>query len=169
MSNNTIEKTENQENPYSQLLWILEETNESLNRARKRKNQFKARASFTKILTLVSGATLTLLLGIQFPDSINLSKDTELILRMIAFSLGVFVTLLNAFEPFFNYRSLWVEHEEAVYKLYELRRDLEFCIKGANKDEISSDVVLEYKQRLNEIWKDLSEKWLSYRRAGDTK
>lgn len=157
------------ESPHAQLIWLLEETNNGLKRARERKQQFKARASFTKVFTLVAGATLTLLLGIQFPDSINLSKDTELILRMIAFILGVFVTLLNAFEPFFNYRALWVEHEEAVYKLYELRRDLEFYFSGANKTDISQESVFEYKERLNNIWRELSEKWLSYRRAGDVK
>ena len=152
-----------------QLQWLLGELEEGILSVRLKKNRFKARASAIKILALSAGAILTLILGLQLPDVINSNHNTQLALRMIAFALGIVVTFLNALEPFFNYRALWIEHENALYQLYQLRRDVRYYVHGTPEDEMSKDVVDDFQSRCNLIWKNLSEKWISYRQIAGNK
>ena len=90
-------------------------------------------------------------------------------LRMIAFVLGAIVTMLTALEPFFNFRSLWVEHEEAVYHLYRLQDDFNFYLAGKQPAELSLAKLEEFNRRYGQIWVDLSERWLELRRSNSGK
>ena len=86
---------------------------------------------------------------------------------MVAFTLGAIVTVLNALEPFFNFRSLWVEHEEAVYRLYRLQDDFTFYLKGKQPKDLSQEKLEEFNQKYGQIWVDVSRRWLALRRSDD--
>ena len=88
---------------------------------------------------------------------------------MVAFVLGAIVTMLAALEPFFKFRSLWVEHEETVYRLYRLQDDFNFYLTGKQPTQLSLEKLEEFNQRYGQIWVNLSERWLEYRRSNPEK
>ena len=65
--------------------------------SRSRKNRFRLFSSATKILSLVLSGAATIILGLQ-----NLTFWAGL-----GFSLVALTTVVNAIEPFFNWRSRW--------------------------------------------------------------
>src|ERR1039457_6776464 len=71
--------------------------------ARRRKAKFRRSASAIRMLSLMLAVGSTIILGLQ-----HLNFWTGL-----AFSLVAVGTLVNAVEPFFNWRSRWILMEEA--------------------------------------------------------
>lgn len=145
-----------------QISWLLNRIDESVNYIAKKRLFFQYRASIIKIAMIFLSASITICLGLRLPQ-----YDSEL--RMAAFIMGGIVTLLNAVEPFFNYRSLWIEHEEAKYKLHRLKDQIEFDLSDELQNEIKKEQVLEYQKDYHEIWDSLSNKWLQYRRLSQSK
>jgi hypothetical protein len=108
-------------------------------------------------LTL-SGAS-TIILGLQ-----NLDGWTA-----VGFSLVALVTIVNALEPFFAWRSRWVLMEEAQYRFYRLRDNLLYYMAATPPVELAPDRLKEFFDQYQQIWDHLSERWLEYRRyAGNT-
>lgn len=142
--------------------WLSASIQEGLDRSRRKRDRFRTRASIIKIGTIVLSGTVTILLGLQI-------AGVEDRFRMIAFVLGAIVTMLAALEPFFNFRSLWVEHEEAVYHLYRLQDDLNFYLTGKQPAELSLEKLDEFNKRYGQIWDDLSHRWLELRRSDSRK
>src|SRR6187431_3059560 len=101
-----------------------------VNSARKT-NRAKATGIKVSVLCLSGGATI--LLGL------NIATGAELQLKNIAFALTSMVTVLNALEPFFNYRALWVEHERAKARFNQLHDQIRFYKEGkAEADFVSA-------------------------------
>jgi hypothetical protein len=84
----------------------------------------------------------------------------------LAFSLVALVTVINAIEPFFNWRSRWVLMEEAQYRFYRLEDDLNYLITKSNLEAIQLQDVDALYQRYRLIWDELSLRWLEHRRGG---
>ena len=85
-------------------------------------------------------------------------------LKLAAFVFGSLANLLNALEPFFNYRVLWIEHEEAEGKLYRLKDEIEYYIVGTTSENIDLDMLDGFLKRYLEIWNKLSKAWIDNRR-----
>ncbi|MFM7235725.1 MAG: SLATT domain-containing protein [Cyanobium sp.] len=90
----------------------LEESIKDIRRKRKMNRQ---RATFIKLLILCLSGGATVLLGL------DIGMNAQLPMKNLAFAFTASVTVLNALEPFFNYRALWVEHERANASLYQLK------------------------------------------------
>ena len=136
----------------------------SIGRVRTKRNYNKFRASLLHASTVVGSALVTIFLGLRL-------ETAALDLKQAAFVLGAVITVLNAFEPYFNFRSLWIEHDEALADLYQLREDLDFLTAGSAADAEDFTAALdELKERHAAIWSRLSRKWLQFRRraAGET-
>lgn len=146
----------------NQIQWLLNRIDESLAYIAKKRIFFQYRASLIKIVTIVLAAGITICLGLRLPVY-------EAELRAIAFIMSGIVTLLNALEPFFNYRSLWIEHEEAKYKLHRLKDQIEFYIANDQCTSVETDKLVEFQANYHEIWDSLSNKWLQYRRISQSK
>src|SRR5262249_47494394 len=86
--------------------------------ARSRKQRFRATSAAVKVMSLVLGLAATIILGLQ---SLNVWTS-------IGFSLVAAVTVVNALEPFFAWRPLWVLMEETQHRFYRLRDDLTYYI-----------------------------------------
>ena len=95
--------------------WLLNRLDESLKGAELRRRQNRWWASCIRIAAIVSSGGATLLLGLQIADH-------EAILNNGALFLVVLVTMLNAFEPYFNFRALWVEHELAIARFHRINK-----------------------------------------------
>jgi hypothetical protein len=124
---------------------------------KKRKNQYRFFASLVKLLSLALSATATVILGLQ---DLNFWAG-------LAFSMVALVTVINAIEPFFNWRSRWVLMEEAQYRFYRLEDDLNYLIAKTNREAIQLENVDGLYERYSLIWDELSLRWLEHRRSDE--
>jgi len=109
----------------------------------------KKRASFIKLATLIFSTTATILLGLKGLRA----EDT---FKNIAFMFSAAVTLLTALEPYFNFRSFWVEHEIAQSRFLGLRADLNFYM--ADIESTDRDEELEKSEKISRLEKLHQEK-----------
>ena len=56
--------------------------------------------------------------------------------------------------------------EEAQYKLQRIRDELEYHLLKTPAADVALDNLDLYFERLQGVWTDTSERWLSYRRGG---
>lgn len=125
---------------------------------KKHRKENRRKASIVKVMTLVFSSLATILLGIQL-------KETDTILKNAAFIFSASVTLLNALEPFFNFRSLWIEHEQSLAQMYRLQNDFDFYLAGRKKEEIDENKIEKLRERYEEIWNNLNQNYINYRKS----
>jgi hypothetical protein len=140
--------------PYEVAVQLRGRMQNSLDYMQIRKKRFRVFSSGIKLLSLAISASATIILGLQ-----NLSLWAGL-----GFSLVALVTVINAIEPFFNWRSRWVLAEEAQYRFYRVRDDLEYLVATRPKEELQMEDLADLHERYQENWKYFSEEWLENRR-----
>ena len=123
--------------------------------AKRKRNQTKATLVKVLILCLSGGATLVL--------GLNLGSSAEVSLKNIAFVLSSLVTVFNALEPFFNYRSLWIEHEKANAAFFQAKDRLEFYVTGRSDDELSLKEIDKFYEEYEDVWSSLNQAWSKQR------
>ena len=131
---------------------------ESIQDVRRKKRNFQMRASIVKVTIILFAGLATILLGLQV-------AAFEGTLKQVAFVLGAIVTMLTALEPFFNYRSLWIEHELALAGFYRIRDDLAFYLSGVRPDDLDAKMLKKFHDQYQAVWEQLSSAWIGYRRA----
>jgi hypothetical protein len=110
------------------------------------------------VTTIALSGLATILLGLQIVGFEKYFKE-------IAFVLGALVTLLNALEPFFNFRALWVEHERAQANFHRLKDKISFYLVGADAEKLSLEKLEDIHDEYQKIWIRLSSAWIEYRRG----
>jgi len=138
--------------------FLLALVDRSIARAQWTRNQNRLVASLLRVSTLVGSTLVTIFLGVRVSD------PTSVDLKQAAFVIGALVTLANALEPFFNFRSLWVEFDEALGAFYQLRNDVAFFLTGASGASITYEELNKFRDRHAEIWARVSKKWMQFRR-----
>lgn len=123
--------------------------------ARQRKARFRSSASAIRVLSLALAAGSTIILGLHHLD----------FWTGLAFSLVAVGTLVNAVEPFFNWRSRWILMEEAQYRLQRIGDELEYLLLKTPSRDVTFDDLDPFFERLQGVWTDTSERWLEYRRG----
>jgi hypothetical protein len=136
---------------------LKKKIDESITRVRENRRSNRRKASYIKVIITLFSATATILLGLQIQSLDSLFKS-------VAFVLTALVTTLSALEPFFNFRSLWVQHEAALWKFYRLRDKLEFYLAGITPEEASTEKINGFYNEFQSIWNELSTSWLNYRK-----
>lgn len=118
----------------------------------------RRRSTTIKLCTVGLSAVATVLLGLQI-------SGMDDFLRNFAFILVTLVTLLNALEPFFNFRSLWVEQEAAIAQFFRLRDELGYEVAavggGAPADEVLDRLFRQFLQ----IWEHHNSAWMGFRKG----
>jgi hypothetical protein len=122
---------------------------------KRKKNQQRATSIKVVILCLSGGATV--LLGL------DIGTQAQLPLKNLAFAFTAIVTVLNALEPFFNYRALWVEHERANAALYQLKDRLTFYVTGKDDTDLRISDLKEFYAQYEQIWETLNQAWIAQR------
>jgi hypothetical protein len=141
---------------YEAAVWLRGQIRAGLDYMRIRKKRFQRFSSGIKLLSLVISAAATIILGLQ-----DLSFWAGL-----GFSLVALVTVINAVEPFFNWRSRWVLAEEAQYRFNRVKDDLEYLVVTTPKDRLQMEDLTGLYKRYAENWDKFSEQWLENRRQG---
>jgi hypothetical protein len=131
----------------------------SIRHAQHNRHHYRNRASIVRIGTIVASTLVTVFLGLQI-------AGLEVYFKHIAFVLGAMVTLLNALEPFYNFRALWVEHEQALAGFYSLKNDLDFYLSGVKPEELDVNALDKFRERHGLIWGQLSKSWIEHRKSG---
>jgi hypothetical protein len=124
------------------------------NYSRSRKAEFRGLSSGVKLLSLALSGSATIILGLQ-----HLSFWAGL-----GFSLVALLTVVNAVEPFFNWRSRWVLAEEAQHRFYRIQEDLEYLVATRPKEDLRIEDLAEFYKRYQDAWSNFADKWLEHRR-----
>jgi hypothetical protein len=119
-----------------------------------RKGRFRARASLTRLMTLILTAASTVVLGIT-----NIPSRATFALPLVAL-----VSLLSALEPFFNWRSRWVLMEETQYRLNRLRDELDYHLVTTPVSELRKSELDRFFKEQQAIWSDVSRRWIEFRK-----
>ena len=141
---------------------LAEMVGHSIDHAKKNRLYNSKRASIIRIVTIIASTLVTIFLGLQIDKA-------QVYFQPIAFILGALVTLLNALEPFFNYRALWIEHEQALAEFYEIKNDLDFYLSGTKPNDLDLKVLDKFRERHWLVWNHLHRSWIEHRKNGKLK
>jgi hypothetical protein len=118
----------------------------------KQKVEFNRKwANWAILLTASLSAITTVLIGLN--QSFNLK-----ILSAIALITSASMTVVNAWDGVYQYRRRWVQSNDTLMKLYELRFDIEY-VKIRNGDNLSSEAVDQFRERYQNILRETNERW----------
>lgn len=123
----------------------------------------KNKALALKIASVMLATSITILLGLKFPDTQLRAELSD-----IALVLGGLITVLSAYEAFFDPRSLWVRETVTFARLKDLQRDLRFWAAGLEDEEADPKELERYKRRLDRILEESLKYWMKIRGAPDT-
>lgn len=138
--------------------WLLRKIGESIVYIQAKRLNLKRWASRTRLLSMIVAGGITVALGIRW-------EPYEDFLRNLAFLLGAMATTLASIDLYFNYRDLWIEHEEAKWRLHRLKDRIEFYLAGTAKESVEGSVISEFHDSYQWIWDHLSTNWLALRRS----
>jgi hypothetical protein len=136
---------------------LRSEIEKAINQTGYQKLRNQKRASYIKLAAMFFSSAATVLLGLK-------DIGAEQVLKNIAFVFSASVTLLTALEPFFNFRSFWVEHEIAQGRFLGLRADLEYYLAGSDPKHPDEPKLAAFHQTYQKIWDDLNAVWAENRR-----
>jgi hypothetical protein len=120
-----------------------------------RKVRNRQRAWRTKVSALVLTAASTVVLGIP-----AIPERAAIALPMVAL-----VTVIGGLEAYFNWRSLWVLMEETQYRLNRIRDEMDYYIVTTPTAELELDRLRGFFDEQQDIWHDVSRRWVEFRRA----
>lgn len=156
--NSTQTSTEVESELQAKANWLRERIKTSITDAKVMKLGNRKKASIIKVANIGLSGLATILLGIQI-------VGFDPIFRNIAFVLVSIVTLLNAAEPFFNFRAHWVESEIAKASFHRLKDDLEYYLAGTKTEDLSAEVLDDFHERMQAIWNRFGESWSEHRQS----
>jgi hypothetical protein len=143
--------------PYETAVYLRGQILRSVRYCQVRKKRFRICSSGIKLISLAISAAATIILGLQ-----NLTLWAGL-----GFSLVALVTVINAVEPFFNWRSRWLLAEDAQSRFYRIEEDLEYLVATCSKENLQMGNVDELYRRHQENWRNFSEKWREDKRQAE--
>jgi hypothetical protein len=145
-----------------QLKWLQEEIDKLVNRYHRESSLYKRQAFRLKIVSVFLAAIITVLLGLKLGES----QLTE-VFSNIALILSATITVLSAYEAFFDPRALWVRETVTFARLKDLQRDLNFWKEGLDPETIDAEMVGKFKSRLDSILEDTLKYWMKIKGAPD--
>lgn len=122
-------------------------------------NSFKQKVEFNRkwanwaiLLTALLSATTTVLIGL------NQSSNNLKNLSAIALITSASITVVNAWDGVYQYQRRWVQYNDTLMRLKELKFDIEYA-KIRSGDDLSSEAVDQFKERYQIILRDTNKGW----------
>jgi len=122
------------------------------------RQRHKRLALALKAMSVSLAGTITVLLGLKVS-----SGAATVLFSNIALVLGALITVVGAYEAFFDPRVLWVRETVVFARLTDLERDLDFTINGSSDGELDSAALDCFKARLDSILQESLNSWLQLR------
>ena len=146
--------------PKERLDWWKGELDSLVARYARECAYYKKRALVLKITSVLLATSITILLGLKFQDA-----ALRIELSNIALVLGGLITVLSAYEAFFDPRSLWVRETVTFARLKDLQRDFRFWAAGLDAEEADPETLERFKRRLDRILEESLRHWMKIRGA----
>lgn len=118
----------------------------------------KWRAVILKGITVSMAGLITVLLGWKVT-----SEAVPPILANVALVLGALITVVSAYEAFFDPRSLWIRETIVVSRLRDLQREFAYAAAGAAGAQLDTATLDLFKAKLDAIMDKSLQIWLKLR------
>ncbi|HNQ26010.1 MAG TPA: SLATT domain-containing protein [Methanoregulaceae archaeon] len=125
-----------------------------------RRNREKQLAFRLKISAVALAGLVTILIGLR------ISSVWSDLISNIALIVGASITVINAFDAFFDHRALWIYRTIVLTRLDELLRDIQFYREGLDPLEYDEKKVSQFLAKYNEILQEDLKSWLEIRQQG---
>jgi len=125
----------------------------------KDRKRHKKAAFRVKIYMTGLAATATVLLGLK-----DVGFDTAF--QNITLAINALLTVISAYEAFYEPRKLWIRETFVLSKLKDIQRDLLFEMASCN---ISPQSIEEYKGKVNNLLDSALEEWINDKSPGIAK
>lgn len=145
-------------NTKDQQAYLEKQIADLIDRFKKDRERHKRLAVLLKALTVSLAGVITILLGWKMA-----SQSTSLLFANIALVLGAVITVLSAYEAFFDPRMLWVRETVVFARLNDLERDLAYAKSGAPDGSLDSSTLEQFKVRLDKMLEESLQGWLRMR------
>jgi hypothetical protein len=143
------------------LKFIKDELNKRIERHSRKRNSDKRRALGYKVIAVCFAAAITILLGVRVDATL-----TE-IFRDVALIPGAMITVVNAIDAFYDYRSLWIRRTLLLARLYSLEREVLFYEIQPEQGETHMRKLDEFLKRLDQILEDDLQNWMRLRSGSE--
>lgn len=137
---------------------LAEEVNRKLVEYTRRKRRDRLKAFSLKITATVCAALITVLLGLSIQTAWlqSITKD-------LALALGALISILNAWDAFYDHRALWIKRSTIAAKLQTLKLNLDYYLAGRDEAEIELSRLRRFEQRLTQVLEDDLSSWIQLR------
>ena len=140
---------------------LREKVANAILKLREGRNRNRKRATALKVATVTLTGIASLVLGIDIGQA--------QFQRQLAFAIVSLATLINAIEPFFTFRGLWIDHEVAQWKMHRLQDELEYYLSTIDATRHPDPSVLAgFNNRYIEVWDHLGDAWITRRRRAES-
>lgn len=139
--------------------FLKDELSSLIQKYRKERVRHKRTALLLKVSAVTLAGIITVLVGWKSdPFSENLYREN------ITLVLGAGITLISAYDAFFDPRTLWVQETLVLSKLLYLKRELNFQISNTPDDSHHDSILDSIKQELDQILEESLKVWLRIRK-----
>jgi hypothetical protein len=127
-----------------------------------------------RISAVFLSAVVTVCLGLKLHAIGSLTEArvqlVQTLLGNLALGLSAVVTVLGAYEAFFDPRAIWIRETIVYTKLRNLKRDFEFWAAGCDSETLEpadAEKLEGFKQKLDQILTESLKNWMKIRGAPD--
>lgn len=138
--------------------YVVTEISRALSQCAQRRRRDKTKAIVLQVATVALSASITVLLGV------SVGHSAETIMRDVALGLGAAITVLSAYDAFYNHRGLWIQRSITLEDIAELQRDLGLELSVTST--LSQQRAEHYLARLNKLIRKDRRAWARLRAAG---
>jgi hypothetical protein len=100
--------------------------------------------------TSVLAAVTAIILGL------NVQQSMQVVVKTAALIISAIITVINAFNAFYNHRELWIGNNHALNRFYKLKFDIAYCEQGGT---VTQQDVNGFRDTYQNILDELNEDW----------
>jgi hypothetical protein len=126
-----------------------------------KRKQARKKAFVLNSLAVALAAAITVLLGME-----GLGPAATPF-KNVALAFGAIITVVNAWEAFYNHRGLWIMHTIAWVKLLQLQKDIDYYTAGREPDEVEPKEVDRFGETYRKILHEDFAEWIRIRGRGE--
>jgi predicted membrane chloride channel (bestrophin family) len=120
-----------------------------------------------KISAVFLSAVVTVCLGLKFGKTPGLQAA----LSNVALALSAVITVVGAYEAFFDPRAIWIRETIVFTRLRNLKREFEFWAAGCDAETLEPGDVAKlegFKKKMDQILIDSLKNWMKIRGVPDS-
>jgi hypothetical protein len=139
---------------HQQFILLKEKIDERTGSISDNRLYYRNRAYRLFISTTILSALVTVLLGLNI-------GEFDIWLKKISLVITSIITILSAYNSFFNHKDLWITNNTALNKFYELKFNMEYREKDPTA--VTQVEVDEFKKAYQSILNELNTNWAKSR------